>query len=276
MLLMMVVMVLAIIGIVIGLIALTSTGTINSNIKAGANSNNKNITLIGITVSNSIAGTLIPISKNLTTTSANLNTQITTLESSISTTVSTGISAGLSGISAQLGSITTQLSTISSSLSGMSNQESGNQANITKIINLVSKNINLTENISTNSIGNIKIPLIQTNIGTGGVIYGTLLPGFGNHLIFNATEPITLTVFVVSSYNTAPQQLIYTNWCSQQSTANANTNSIKIWFNYTQQSQQNFAYVITGVNSLVPFTINSNTIAVYNSSIRINENCGYQ
>ena len=186
------------------------------------------------------------------------------------------------------GSINQNVTSNKNSIEGLSNLFSGQnsnvtetkatvdgmQSNITLVLELARKILNNTNNItftSNTEINSIRIKPFNQSINPNAYVFGSLLSGFDNHLVFNATEPITISVFSLSQYNLGNNQMSYNQWC--QTSSNNAQNSINFWFNYSQQSSTNYVYVIYSQNVSKGFNIQSNTIAVYNSTLINRENC---
>lgn len=253
--------------IAISLILLSSNAT-HYDTKLSTYATNKNITGIAGSTSEAVTNTLSPISANMSLAVENLKSQVSTINSDVSTGISSGLQQINKNISSLSNSQAQNFSKIKTELA-TNNDVQGIPENITKLIHLDSRLINITENISVNSISYIPIyPTSQSS--SGGYVFGSLLPGFDNHILINATEPVIFAIFGYSFFNTINNQVEYTPWCSVQ-IGSSTGNGINLWWNYTQQSNENFIYVI--YNTTSGFNIGSNTVAIYNRTLITREAC---
>ena len=244
--------------------------------------NTKDIRTINATVANSLNKSLSPIltpfANDIQSFQQSMELQNKTIQDAFNK-IQIAQQASNNNLSNNVGSAISSLSSQANNITYTKEIATGMNQNIITLISLVKISINATRNISknitvislTNSLTTIPIYPTTKSIGTFGYMAGPLLPGFDNHIQFNATVPITLSVYSLSQFNLGNNQMQYNQWCQKSSSGNSNT--ISFWFNYTQQSQQNFVYMIYAQNTSQPFSIISNSTAKYNTTLINRENC---
>ena len=252
-------------------VSFLNSGNTNNNVGYAAYGVNRNISKLNSSFSSRVNSTLIPLTNSLSSSVASIGPTVEGATKGLASATSANITSAASGINSNISS---GFSGISTQISGITTpqQLNGNVSsigkNVTTLINLDSLILNKTYN----SVGENSITIQPTSQGSsGGYITGYLFAGFHNHILLNVSEPATFAVYSFSTYSPAAnpnQQLVFNQWCTTQL---SNANSINIWWNYTQQTDEQFMYVV--YNTSTSFTVGTNSIVTYNNTGPNMERC---